>query len=102
MQGGIGDYCTVTSSNVPAIPVGTNIFYMQAAGPASLDSDVILYTGPGKTATGHCDLEFATGLGECTLSGGTRNLDGIRARVDVSYLGGDDWAWDGTYRLQDD
>jgi hypothetical protein len=102
MQGQIGDYCTVTSSNVPAIPVGTNIFYMQAAGPDSLDSDVILYTGRGKTATGHCELEFATGLGQCRLFGGTRTLDGIRARVDVSYLGEVDWAWDGTYRFQDD
>lgn len=102
MQGQIGDYCTVTSSNVPAIPVGTMIFYAQAAGPESLDSDVILYAGRGKTATGHCELEFATGLGRCRLFGGTRTLDGIRARVDVSYLGGYDWAWDGTYRFEDD
>ena len=78
------------------------IFYAQAAGPTSLDSDVILYVGPGNTATGHCALDFATGLGRCTLSGGTRRLDGIRARVDVSYLGGDDWAWDGTYRFSHD
>jgi hypothetical protein len=102
MQGQIGDYCTVTSSNVPAIPVGTNIFYAQAAGPETLDSDVILYAGRGKTATGHCELEFATGLGRCRLFDGTRTLDGIRARVDVSYLGEYDWAWDGTYRFEDD
>jgi hypothetical protein len=102
MQGQIGDYCTVTSSNVAAIPVGTLIFYAQAAGPTSLDSDVILYAGPANTATGHCELDFATGVGRCTLSGGTRRLDGIRARVDVSYLGGYDWAWDGTYRFEDD
>lgn len=102
MQGQIGDYCTVTSSNVAAIRVGTKIFYAQAAGPTSLDSDVILYAGPGNTATGHCALDFATGLGRCTLSGGTRRLDGIRARVDVSYLGGYDWAWDGTYRFSED
>ena len=102
MQGQIGDYCTVTSSNVPAIPVGTMIFYAQAAGPTSLDSDVILYAGRGKTATGHCELEFATRLGQCRLFGGTRTLEDIRARVDVSYLGGYDWAWDGTYRFEDD
>jgi len=101
-QGQIGGYCTVTSSNVAAIPAGTKIFYAQAAGPTSLDSDVILYAGPGNTATGHCALDFTTGLGECTLSGGTRRLDGIRARVDVSHLGGDDWAWDGTYRFGED
>ena len=100
MQGQIGDYCTVTSSNVAAIPAGTKIFYAQAAGPTSLDSDVILYAGPGNTATGHCALDFATGLGQCTLSGGTRRLRGIRARVEVSYKGGYDWAWDGTYRFR--
>ena len=101
-QGQIGGYCTVTSSNVAAITVGTKIFYAQAAGPTSLDSDVILYAGPGNTATGHCALDFATGVGRCTLSGGTRTLDGIHARVDVSYLGGSDWAWDGTYRFSED
>jgi hypothetical protein len=102
-QGQIGGYCTVTSSSVAAITVGTKIFYAQAAGPTSLDSDIILYAGSGNTATGHCALDFATGLGRCTLSGGTGTLDGIRARVDVSHVGGFDWAWDGTtYRFHED
>jgi hypothetical protein len=101
-QGQIGGYCTVTSSNLEAIRVGTKIFYAQAAGQGSLDSDVILYVARGITATGHCDLDFATGIGQCTLSGGTRTLDGIHARVDVSYLSGYDWAWDGTYRFSED
>jgi hypothetical protein len=100
-QGQIGGYCTVTSSNLPAIGVGANIFYMQAAGPASLDSDIIIYAGPGNTTTGHCALDFATGIGLCTLAGGTGTLDRIHARVDVSYLGGFDWAWDGTYRFNE-
>lgn len=101
-SGGIGAYCTVTSSNVRAIRVGTRIFYAQAAAPdGSLDSDVILYAGPGNTATGHCTVDPA-GSGRCTLSGGTGKLDGIRARVDVSYLGGPDFAWDGTYRFRED
>ena len=65
-QGQIGGYCTVTSSNVPAITVGTKIFYAQAAGPTSLDSDVILYAGPRNTATGHCALDFQTAVGLCT------------------------------------
>jgi len=101
-QGQIGGYCTVTYSNVAAITVGTKIFYAQAAGPTSLDSDVILYAGPRNTATGHCALDFATGLGQCSLSGGTGTLDGIRARVDVSYLGDVNWAWNGTYRFRED
>lgn len=101
-DGGIGAYCTVTSSNVAAIVDGSKIFYAQAAGPASLDSDIILYAGRGNTATGHCELDFQTGLGECTLFGGTGTLDGFHARVDVSSLGGFDFAWDGTYRFRND
>jgi hypothetical protein len=100
--GGIGSYCTVTSSNVAAITVGTTIFYAQAAGPTSLDSDIILYAGSGNTATGHCALDFATGLGHCTLSGGTGTLQGVRARANVSYLGGPNWAWEGTYGFRKD
>ena len=71
-QGQIGGYCTVTSSNVAAIAVGTKIFYAQAAGPTSLDSDVILYVGPGNTATGHCALILrpASGGARCRAEPG--------------------------------
>jgi hypothetical protein len=101
-QNDIGSYCTVMTSNIAAIPAGTLIFYAQAPGPATLDSDVILYAGRGKTATGHCTVDNATGDGQCRLFGGTRTLEGIEARVDVSYLSGYDFAWDGTYRFEDD
>jgi hypothetical protein len=99
--GQIGSYCTITSSNVAAITVGTKVFYAQAAGPSSLDSDVILYAGPGNTAAGHCVLDFATGRGLCTFSDGTGTLEGFTARANVSYLGGPDWAWNGTYRFRE-
>jgi len=100
--GGIGSYCTVTSSNVAAITVGTRIFYAQAPGPDTLDSDVILYAGRRNTATGHCTVDNESGNGRCRLFGGTGTLDGIHARVDVSYLGGPNFAWDGTYRFSED
>jgi hypothetical protein len=100
--GGIGSYCTFTSSNVAAIPVGTRIFYAQAPGPDTLDSDVILYAGRGNTATGHCTVDRASGSGLCRLFGGTGTLDGFHARVVVSYLGGPNFAWDGRYRFRDD
>ena len=63
-QGQIGGYCTVTSSNVAAITVGTKIFYAQAAGPTSLDSDVILYAGPAtpRPAIAHSTLRSARAL----------------------------------------
>ena|SRR5688500_19472108 len=37
-----GSFCTITSSNVEAIEVGSRVVYAQAAGPASLDSDIVL------------------------------------------------------------
>jgi hypothetical protein len=33
---------------------------------------------------------------------GRGTLDGFHARVDVSALGGNNWAWDGTYRFRND
>jgi hypothetical protein len=51
-------------------------------------------------AVGRCTLDFATGLGLCTFTDGTGQLAGFHARVDVSALGGRQWAWDGTYRFR--
>lgn len=94
-----GSFCTITSSNLQQIEVGARVVYARAAGATSLDSDVILDPpGPGNnTAFGHCSLEFATGLGLCTFSGGTGKFTWFHASVAVSYLGETDWAWDGTY-----
>src|SRR5512147_11951 len=35
-----GQFCTITSSNVDAIDVGSRVIYLTARGPAGLDSDV--------------------------------------------------------------
>jgi hypothetical protein len=98
-QGRAGQFCTITSSNVKAIEVGSRVFYAQAAGATSLDSDVILDTpGPGNNAAfGHCRLDFATRLGLCTFSRGTGTFSHFDASAHVSSLGGFGWAWDGTY-----
>jgi hypothetical protein len=94
-----GSFCTVTASNLDAIEVGSRIIYAQAAGAAALDSDVVLdLPGPGNNqAFGHCYLESATGLGLCTFSGGTGKFTWFQASEDVSYLGGPNWGWTGTY-----
>ena len=96
-----GAYCTITSSNVAAIKVGSKIFYDQAAGtPAGmLDSDVILDAGTGSRAVGHCTVDNSNGRGLCTFSGGTGQFAGFRARVDVSLNPGvaNSYRWDGTY-----
>ena len=100
--GRAGDTCTITSSNVKAIEAGTRIIYASDAAFPLLDTDVVLDPpGPGNNkAFGHCALNLQTGVGECTLSGGTGKFTWIHARVDVSHLGGPtspNFAWDGTY-----
>ena len=37
-----GSFCTITSSNVKAIEVGSRIVYLKAAGATVLDSDIVL------------------------------------------------------------
>jgi hypothetical protein len=99
--GAAGDVCTITSSNVKDIAVGSKVVYGQAANfsTLSLDSDVVLdVPGPGNNrASGHCQVSLVTGVGLCTFSGGTGKLTHFRARANVSYLGGPDYAWGGTY-----
>jgi hypothetical protein len=99
-----GTYCTITSSTLPEIQVGSRVFYTQAAvdstsaegGFISLDSNVVLYVGTGDWAIGRCTLDpISHGL--CTFSDGTGQLKGFHARVDVSPTGGVDYSWNGTY-----
>jgi hypothetical protein len=96
-----GSFCTITSSNLPEIPVGSKVVYAQAFGaqvPGWLDSDITLVVGHGNTAKGHCYLNGATGLGVCTFSGGTgRAFHGFHADVNVSKADGANWNWAGTY-----
>ena len=37
-----GSFCTITSSNIKAIEVGSKVVYAKAAGETSLDSDIVL------------------------------------------------------------
>ena len=99
IQGLVGAFCTIRSSNVKALKVGSKIFYLQAAGKNELNSDTAIYAGPGNVATGHCLLHFATGLGLCTISDGTGTLAGFHARVRVTADSSipELYHWDGTY-----
>jgi hypothetical protein len=94
----VGAYCTIRSSNVKALKVGSKIFYVQEANKTALDSDTIIYVKRGTVATGHCFLSSA-GPGLCTMSDGTGTLAGFRFRVrvtaDASVPGL--FHWDGTY-----
>ena len=96
--GQAGGFCTITSSNVPAIPSGTRIVYASAAGATTLDTDISLATRPGNVAAGHCTLDFLALPGVCTLSGGTGRLTHIQASVVVSPDATPNiWHWDGTF-----
>jgi len=99
--GQAGQFCTITSSNVDAIEVGSRVIYLTARGPAGLDSDVILEPpGPGNNrAFGHCTLIAPVRL--CTFSGGTGKFTHFQATAAVSLPlggpGGPNFSWTGTY-----
>jgi hypothetical protein len=99
-NGQAGSFCTITSSNLKAIDVGSKVIYAQPAGAAGLDSDLVLYTGPGNSAFGHVTLSFATLSGVVTFAGGTGEFRGFQASVIVTYNPNTNlWYWDGTYRF---
>ena len=98
----VGAFCTIRSSNVKVLKAGSRIFYLQQASKTALDSDTVIYAGPGSVATGHCLLRFKTGVGLCTISDGTGTLAGFRARVRVTADSSiaNLWHWDGTYSFR--
>jgi hypothetical protein len=98
-SGGPGQHCTITSSNLPEITVGSRVVYEDGAVGATVDTDLILYAaGPGNnTAFGHVVLDLATLRGVVTFAGGTGKFERFYARIDVSPLGWPNFAWDGRY-----
>lgn len=98
--GHAGDYCTISTSNVAAIPAQSRVVYASNAIGVDLDTDVTLYAaGSSDVAFGHCALSLATGIGKCRFSGGTGALAHFHAKAVVSPLGGPMFAWDGTYHF---
>jgi hypothetical protein len=90
-------FCTLTSSDLKAIEVGTRILYLQPeqVGTPSGSEVVLDLPGPGNNkAFGNCSLA----VGVCTFSGGTGKFTWFQARVDVSFNPDDGlWYWEGTY-----
>jgi hypothetical protein len=102
-NGTAGSFCTITSSNLRAIPVGSRVFYLDPVFTTSgLDTDFVLYTGPGNSAFGHVTLAVPNGPGAVTLNGGTGKFRHFHARAAVTFISGVDWAWNGTYHFSDD
>jgi hypothetical protein len=95
-----GSFCTITSSNLNAIKVGSRVVYASAANPAAgvLDSDLVI-DGPGNnTAFGHVVLDLSTLSGVVTLSGGTGEFTHFHAGpITVACPAFPDCSWDGPY-----
>jgi hypothetical protein len=95
-----GGFCTITSSNINAIKVGSRVVYLSAPDFVSMtiDTDLMIVRQGDSTAYGHVVLDLLTGTGTVTLSGGTGEFRGFSASgVDVTPTGFPNWAWDGTY-----
>jgi hypothetical protein len=97
--GQAGEICTVTSSSIRQIEVGSTITYESAAVGVALDTHITIdLPGLGNNqAFGHCTLSLATGIGVCRIIGGTGKFRTLRALVDVSNVGGANFEWSGTY-----
>src|ERR671918_1660225 len=95
--GEAGSFCTITSSNLHAIPAGSKVVYASAPGAGVLDSDLVVYTRGANAEYGHVVLDLETGTGTVTLLGGTGQFKKFSASVAVSYLGGPNFGWRGSY-----
>jgi hypothetical protein len=95
-------FCTITSSDLAAIPVGTKVMYWGPllTDPNFLSSRAILRAGHGNRAFGYCQTIADPYHGTCVFWRGTGTLDGFHASVDVTYVSGADFDWDGTYLFE--
>ena len=67
--------------------------------PNFLSSRVVLRAGHGNRAFGYCQTIADPYHGTCVFWRGTGTLKGFHASVDVTYVSGADFKWDGTYRF---
>jgi hypothetical protein len=96
--GEAGSFCTIVSSNLDAIPVGSKVVYTEAATEAGgLDTDIVVETPNGETVHGHVVLDGATQTGTVTLGGGTGELATLAADLEVAPLAAPTYSWDGRY-----
>ena len=97
-QGQAGQFCMITSSNIPWIRAGMRVVYEDAANfnTLMLDTDVVL------SADGHVTLNIATATGTVTFDGGTGAFKKLHASANVTVDGAGVWHWDGTYSFGSD
>jgi hypothetical protein len=94
--------CTITASDLGAIPVGTKVWYQGPVLTNSyfLSSDVSL-EAVGGTATGYCIFVSKPSTGICTFWKGTGTLARFTAVLDVTRDAAGLWHWDGIYYFAD-
>jgi len=96
-------YCTITASNVAAIPVGTKIFYYGpvTANPLFTSSSVIISVGNESTAVGYCVVydSRTPPLGTCAFHAGSGTLAGFQAVLTATVDAKQIWHWEGGYLL---
>lgn len=91
-------YCTITSSNLAAIPEGSRILYLDPAGLGTATGGAVVLDPPGpgnNKAFGTCFLG-STPM-HCEFSGGTGKFTWFRASVVVTVDAEGLWHWAGTY-----
>ena len=99
--------CTIVSSDIDAIPVGTLVKYT-AIGDGSTKQQNATFTVGNSSASGFCDFNHDGKplAAQCTFLSGTGALNGFHLVADVTLTGdGKDpasvWHWDGTYWFGD-
>ncbi|CAN5632114.1 hypothetical protein BH23CHL7_BH23CHL7_15140 [soil metagenome] len=95
--------CTIVSSDLAAIPVGTLITYTQIGDGSTQQSNATFTTMDG-SASGFCDFNYDGKplAAQCTFLSGTGALTGFHLVADVTLTGDGAspdsvWHWEGTY-----
>jgi hypothetical protein len=91
-------YCTITSSNLAAIPEGSRIVYLDPAGLGTATGGAVVLDPPGpgnNKALGTCFL--GSSPMHCEFSGGTGKFTWFQASVVVTVDKEGLWHWAGTY-----
>ncbi|WP_077960649.1 hypothetical protein [Ensifer adhaerens] len=96
-------FCTITESNLEAIPAGTKILYYGpvVANPLFSSSTAVIAVGNGDSAVGYCVVYDTASppLGTCAFHAGSGTLSGFQAIVKVTVDDKQIWHWDGGYVL---
>ncbi|MBW9112681.1 hypothetical protein JNB88_03330 [Rhizobium cauense] len=101
--GEVPSFCTITESNLAAIPAGTKILYYGpvTSSPLFGSSTAVIAVGNGDSAVGYC-VTYDTASppsGTCAFHAGSGTLAGFQAVVKVTVDDKQIWHWDGGYLL---